>query len=87
MKGKDGEWIGFCVNIWEAVAKGLKVTYEFKEMQFSELLDSLKKTRLMLRLMVSFCWRSVENTWTSQSLSAAPALPWRPYPTNWIIPG
>ncbi len=46
MKGKDGEWIGFCVDIWEAVAKELKVTYEFKEMQFSELLDSLKENKI-----------------------------------------
>ena len=46
MKGKDGEWIGFCADIWEAVAKESKVPYEFKEMQFSELLDSLKENKI-----------------------------------------
>ncbi len=46
MKGKNGEWTGFSVNIWEAVAKEIKVPYEFKEMEFSKLIDSLRENKI-----------------------------------------
>ena len=46
MKGKDGEWTGFSINIWEAVAKEIKVPYEFKEMEFSKLIEALKENKI-----------------------------------------
>ena len=48
IKGKNGEWTGFSVNILKAVDKELKIPYEFKEMKFSELLNSLKENRIDL---------------------------------------
>lgn len=46
MKVGNGEWTGFSIDIWEAVAKELKVPYEFKEMEFSKLLESLKENKI-----------------------------------------
>ncbi len=50
IKNKNGEWTGFSVEIWKAVDNELKVPYEFKEMRFSELLDSLKNNRIDLAI-------------------------------------
>jgi ABC-type amino acid transport substrate-binding protein len=50
IKGKNGEWSGFSVDLWKAVAKELKVPYEFKEMKFSKLLDSLKENKIDLAI-------------------------------------
>lgn len=46
IKGKHGKWTGFSVEIWRAVDKELKIPFEFKEMKFSELLDSLKENKI-----------------------------------------
>jgi ABC-type amino acid transport substrate-binding protein len=46
IKDRDGEWTGFSVDIWKAVGNELKVPYEFKEMKFSELLDSLQENKI-----------------------------------------
>ena len=50
IKGKNGEWTGFSVDIWKAVDNQLRVPYELKEMKFSELLDSLKENRIDLAI-------------------------------------
>ncbi|MBI5589783.1 MAG: transporter substrate-binding domain-containing protein [Deltaproteobacteria bacterium] len=50
IKGKNGEWTGFSVDIWKAVDNELMVPYEFKEMKFSDLLDSLKNNRIDLAI-------------------------------------
>lgn len=50
IKGKNGEWTGFSVEIWKAVANELRVNYEFKEMEFSRLLDSLKENKIDLAI-------------------------------------
>ena len=48
--GKNGEWTGFSVDLWKAVANELKVQYEFKEMEFPKLLDSLKENKIDLAI-------------------------------------
>jgi len=50
IKGNNGEWNGFSADLWKAVAKELKVPYEFKEMEFSKLLDSLKENKIDLAI-------------------------------------
>ena len=50
IKGQNGEWTGFSVDIWKAVAEELKVPYEFKEMEFSSLLGSLKENKIDLAI-------------------------------------
>ncbi len=50
IKSKNGEWTGFSVEIWRAVDKELNVPYEFKEMKFSELLNSLKENKIDLAI-------------------------------------
>jgi len=50
IKGKNGEWTGFSVDIWKAVVNELRVPYEFKEMKFPELLDSLQENRIDLAI-------------------------------------
>jgi ABC-type amino acid transport substrate-binding protein len=50
IKNKNGEWTGFSVDIWKAVNIELQVPYEFKEMKFPELLDSLKENRIDLSI-------------------------------------
>jgi ABC-type amino acid transport substrate-binding protein len=42
IKNENGEWSGFSVDIWRAVESELKTPSEFKEMRFSEALNSLK---------------------------------------------
>lgn len=50
IKGKNGEWSGFSIDIWKAVATELQVSYELKEMKFSELLDALRENRIDLAI-------------------------------------
>ena len=50
IKGKNGEWSGFNVDIWKTIAGELKVPYELKEMEFSRLLEALKENRIDLAI-------------------------------------
>ncbi len=42
IKEKNGEWTGLNVDIWKTIARDLRIDYEFREMTFKEVLDSLK---------------------------------------------
>jgi ABC-type amino acid transport substrate-binding protein len=46
IKKDDGEWTGFSVDIWKAIDSELNIPYEFREMDFAELLDSLKDNKI-----------------------------------------
>ena len=50
IKGKNGEWTGFSVDIWKAIDNELKIPYEFKEMKFPKLLSALKENRIDLAI-------------------------------------
>lgn len=54
IKGRNGEWTGFSIDIWKAVASELKVPYEFREMEFPTLLDALKEKRIDIAIDAFF---------------------------------
>jgi ABC-type amino acid transport substrate-binding protein len=47
MKTADGQWEGFAVELWQAVAERLETPYEFREFNtLAKLLDALKKKEI-----------------------------------------
>ena len=46
IKEENGEWTGFNMSIWKAVAQELKLDYHLKEMTFDDLFSSLKKNKI-----------------------------------------
>ena len=40
-KGKDGKYTGFDVQLWDAIAKRMKVTYQLRPMDFNGLIPAL----------------------------------------------
>jgi ABC-type amino acid transport substrate-binding protein len=54
MQKEDGEWTGINVDIWKAVAQDLNVGYEFKEMNFQELIEALQNNRIDISIEAFF---------------------------------
>jgi polar amino acid transport system substrate-binding protein len=54
VKDANGEWSGLNVDIWKAVAQDLKVDYEFREMEFHQLLEGLKSRTLDITIETLF---------------------------------
>ena len=46
IKDKSGEWTGLNVEIWKNVAKTLNLNYEFREMDFDELIGALHDKKI-----------------------------------------
>ena len=46
MKDKDGNWYGISIELWEKVAKQLKIKYQWKEVALKPLLDGVSNASL-----------------------------------------
>jgi len=46
MKDKDGKWYGISIELWEKIAKELKIKYQWKELGLKPLLDSVANSSL-----------------------------------------
>src|ERR1035437_8697201 len=53
-KKENGEWTGLNVDIWKAVAQDLNADYEFKEMNFQELIEALQHNRIDISIEAFF---------------------------------
>jgi len=48
--GPDGRYTGFDIDLWDEVAKSLKVTYELRPMAFSDLIPALQEGKIDVAL-------------------------------------
>jgi ABC-type amino acid transport substrate-binding protein len=46
MKDKDGKWYGISIELWEKIAKELKLKYEWQELGLKPLLDSVSNASI-----------------------------------------
>ena len=46
MKDKSGQWIGISIELWQKIAKELKIKYQWKELSLSALLDETHQSKL-----------------------------------------
>ncbi len=46
MKGKDGNWYGISIELWEKIAKELNLKYQWKELGLKPLLDGVTNSTL-----------------------------------------